>query len=49
VQFHPLRYAGHPDTTLQQRARVVQDLLGEALGALEDDRLRGDYARNLRD
>ena len=49
TEFHPLRFAGHPDPELQRRAQAVQELLSEALQALEDDGLRAAYARNLRD
>lgn len=49
TEFHPMRFAGHPDPLLQRRAEAVQELLSEALQALEDDRLRAAYARNLRD
>ena len=48
-EFHPLRFAGHPDPVLQQRAQQVHPLIAEAAQALEDDRLRGEYARSLVD
>ncbi len=48
-EFHPLRFSGHPDAGLQQRAQVVFKLLEEAARALEDDRRRADYARHLLD
>jgi hypothetical protein len=49
TEFHPLRYSGHPDAVLQQRAQVVFSLLEEAAKALEDDRRRAEYARHLLD
>lgn len=49
AEFHPLRFAGHPDPLLQQRAQQVHAILAEAAQALEDDRLRSEYARNLVD
>jgi len=48
-EFDPLRFSGHPDATLQQRAQVVSNLLEEAAKALEDDRRRVEYARHLLD
>ena len=48
-EFHPLRFAGHPDATLQQHAHQIHSLLAEAARALGDDRLRQEYARNLLD
>jgi DnaJ-domain-containing protein 1 len=48
-EFDPLRFSGHPDPTLQQRAQVVASLLEEAARALEDDRRRVEYARHLLD
>lgn len=48
-EFHPLRFSGHPDPVLQQRAQVVFNLLEEAARALEDDRRRSEYARHLLD
>jgi hypothetical protein len=48
-EFHPLRFSGHPDAGLQQRAQLVYSLLEEAARALEDDRRRGEYARHLLD
>ena len=49
TEFHPLRFAGHPDASLQYRAQQVRDVLSEAARALADDRLRAEYARNLQD
>ncbi len=49
TEFHPLRFSGHPDAGLQQRAQVVYGLLEEAMRALEDDRRRTEYARHLLD
>jgi hypothetical protein len=49
TEFHPLRFSGHPDAGLQQRAQVVYGLLEEATRALEDDRRRVEYARHLLD
>lgn len=48
-EFHPLRFSGHPDAGLQQRAQLVYTLLEEAARALEDDRRRSEYARHLMD
>ncbi len=48
-EFDPLRFSGHPDPALQQRAQVVAKLLEEAARALEDDRRRVEYARHLLD
>jgi hypothetical protein len=48
-EFDPLRFSGHPDASLQQRAQVVANLLEEAARALEDDRRRVEYARHLLD
>lgn len=48
-EFDPLRFSGHPDPSLQQRAQVVARLLEEAARALEDDRRRTEYARHLMD
>jgi CheY-like chemotaxis protein/predicted nucleic acid-binding Zn-ribbon protein len=48
-EFDPLKYTGHPDASLQQRAQVVSALLEEAAKALEDDRRRLEYARHLLD
>ena len=44
-----LRFSGHPDAGLQQRAQVVFGLLEEAARALDDDRRRAEYARHLLD
>ncbi len=49
TEFHPLRFAGHADASLQYRAQQIRDVLGEAVQALVDDKLRADYARNLLD
>ncbi|MBU8894345.1 response regulator receiver protein [Corallococcus sp. M34] len=49
AEFHPLRFAGHPDAALQHRAQQVRVILSEAARALGDDRLRAEYARNLLD
>jgi len=48
-EFDPLKYSGHPDPALQQRAQVVFTHLEEAARALEDDRRRSEYARHLLD
>ncbi len=48
-EFDPLRFSGHPDPGIQQRAQVVAKLLEEAARALEDDRRRVEYARHLLD
>lgn len=48
-EFDPIRFSGHPDASLQQRAAVVSRLLEEAARALEDDRRRAEYARHLLD
>jgi hypothetical protein len=48
-EFHPLKFAGHPDHSVHRRAEVIQSLLSEAAQALQDDRLRSEYARNLLD
>jgi hypothetical protein len=49
TEFHPLRFAGHPDPGLQHRAQQIVSVLAEAARALTDDRLREEYARNLLD
>ena len=49
AEFHPLRFAGHPDPVLQHRAQQVSNTLSEAARALTDDRLREEYARSLMD
>jgi hypothetical protein len=49
AEFDPLKFSGHPDAGLQQRAQVVHGLLEEAAKALEDDRRRQEYARHLLD
>lgn len=48
-EFDPLRFSGHPDAALQQRAAVVHRMLEEAARALEDDQRRAEYARHLLD
>ena len=48
-EFDPLRFSGHPDPSIQQRAQVVARLLEEAARALEDDHRRVEYARHLLD
>ncbi len=48
-EFDPIRFSGHPDPSLQQRAAVVSRLLEEAARALEDDARRAEYARHLLD
>jgi hypothetical protein len=48
-EFDPLKYTGHPDASLQQRAQVVSSLIEEAARALEDERRRAEYARHLLD
>jgi hypothetical protein len=48
-EFDPLRFSGHSDPALQQRAQMVANLLEEAARALEDDRRRVEYARHLLD
>jgi hypothetical protein len=48
-EFDPLRFSGHPDPSIQQRAQVVANLLEEAARALEDERRRVEYARHLLD
>ncbi len=49
AEFHPLRYAGHPDPEVPARAARLQTLLDEAASALGDERLRQAYARSLVD
>ncbi|MBL8956142.1 MAG: hypothetical protein JNK82_35540, partial [Myxococcaceae bacterium] len=48
-EFDPIRFSGHTDASLQQRAAVVLRLLEEAARALEDDARRAEYARHLLD
>jgi hypothetical protein len=48
-EFDPIKYTGHPDASLQQRAQVVSSLIEEAARALEDERRRAEYARHLLD
>lgn len=45
--FDPLRFSGHPDPAVHQRALAVCALIEEATRALEDDRRRAEYARHL--
>ncbi|MFZ5470238.1 MAG: DUF4388 domain-containing protein [Myxococcota bacterium] len=47
AEFDPLKYVGHPDPALRHHAQRVHELLTEAASALEDDRLRAEYARHL--
>ncbi|MDQ3262505.1 MAG: hypothetical protein M3Y59_02420 [Myxococcota bacterium] len=49
TEFHPLRFSTHPDPGVPRRAEELQSFLSEAVTALGDDRLRGQYARNLAD
>jgi preprotein translocase subunit Sec63 len=49
TEFDPIRFSGHPDVALQQRAQMVHAMLSEAAKALEDDRRRAEYARHLLD
>ncbi len=49
AEFHPLRFAGHPDPALLHRAQQIRSVLAEAAQALGDDRLRAEYARSLLD
>src|SRR5208282_1671179 len=49
AEFHPLRYAGHPDPEVPARAARLATLLDEAAAALGDERLRVAYARSLVD
>ncbi|MGZ3459163.1 MAG: DnaJ domain-containing protein, partial [Archangium sp.] len=49
AEFHPLRFAGHPDAALQHRAQQFSSARAEAARALADDRLREEYARSLLD
>ncbi len=48
-EFDPIKYSGHPDTVIQQRAQLVYAVLEEAARALGDDRRRAEYARHLVD
>lgn len=48
-EFHPIKYAGHPDPSLQRRAQTIQEAIAEAALVLQDDRKRADYARHLVD
>ncbi|MBX7114244.1 MAG: hypothetical protein K1X64_07895 [Myxococcaceae bacterium] len=49
TEFDPIRFSGHPDIAVQQRAQMVHAMLSEAAKALEDDRRRLEYARHLLD
>jgi len=49
AEFHPLRYAGHPDPEVPARAARLAVLLDEAAAALSDERLRLAYLRSLVD
>ncbi len=49
AEFNPLKFAGHPDPSLQSQAQEIRDLLAEAAQTLQDDRLRAAYAGNLVD
>jgi CheY-like chemotaxis protein len=49
AEFNPLKFAGHPDPSLQSQAQEIRDLLAEAAQTLRDDRLRAAYAGNLVD
>ena len=49
TEFDPIRFSGHPDVAVQQRAQMVHAMLSEAAKALEDDRRRSEYARHLLD
>ncbi len=49
TEFHPLRFSTHPDPGVPRRAEELLSFLSEAVTALGDDRLRGQYARNLAD
>jgi hypothetical protein len=49
AEFHPLKFAAHPDPSLQHRARQIHEALAEAAHVLQDDRLRAAYARHLVD
>ncbi len=49
AQYNPLKFAGHSDPKVHQRAQQVRELLAEAATALEDDDLRRQYARSLAD
>ena len=49
TEFHPVRFAGHPDPQLQRCAQSVHQALSEAALVLRDDRLRTQYASNLVD
>jgi|GEM_PF-1754602 len=49
AEFNPLKFAGHPDPSVQRQAQQVHDYLAEAARALQDDRLRDGYSRSLVD
>jgi preprotein translocase subunit Sec63 len=46
-QFDPLKFVGHPDPKVLERAHQLQLTLAEAAAALRDDDLRQLYAKNL--
>lgn len=46
-QFDPLKFVGHPDPKVLERAHQLQLTLAEAAAALRDDELRQLYAKNL--
>lgn len=48
-EFDPLKFSGHADPSLQQRAQAVASLIDEAARALSDERQRIEYARHLLD
>ncbi len=49
TEFDPLKFVGHPDVSIQHRARQIQEALSEAAQVLGDDGLRANYARHLLD
>src|SRR5713101_7522189 len=46
-QFDPLKFVGHPDPKVLEKAHQLQLTLAEAAAALRDDDLRQLYAQNL--
>jgi hypothetical protein len=48
-EFNPMQFGAHPDPGIRSRAQQLHALLEEAAQVLSDDRLRGEYARNLLD
>ena len=46
-EFNPLKFVGHPDAILQQRAGQVQVAINDAADALREDSLRSLYAMHL--